>query len=147
VVASRSMRTGRLLAVGLALACAGCTAKNSPAPNTPGSTARARTYGWTSVSLGALSGAVAIGTSAMMLHQNSVRSSDCDAQKQCTQAGLNANSQLSALSGWNAGAWVLTAAFLGVGAYLLLTNPPDEGYGGSTAITVGPGGAGLQGSF
>lgn len=146
------MRPGRLLRVGLvAIALAtlgtGCTAKNSPAPNTPGSTALARTYGWTSVSLGAMAGAVALGTSAMMLHQNSVRSSNCDAQKECTQAGLNANSQLSALSGWNTGAWLFAAAGLGIGAFLLISNPPDKGYEGSTAITIGPGGAGLQGSF
>jgi hypothetical protein len=49
--------------------------------------------------------------------------------------------------GWNAGAWVLAAAGLGVGSYVLLSHPVSE----HTSITLAPSGTtaglGLSGTF
>jgi hypothetical protein len=84
-----------------------------------------------------------------MLHQKSKRDADCDAAKVCSQDGINANTQLAALSGWNAGSFIVAAAGLGVGAFLLLTSSVEGDK--QTAIGVAPTGSGaglnLKGSF
>ena len=102
----------------------------------------ARTHGWIIVGLGAQAGAVAIATSVMMLHQSSVRDRECDAQKVCSQAGLDANTKLHSLAGWNAGAWTLAAVGLGVGAFIVITNP-RESAAPRTAVGLAPNGSGL----
>jgi hypothetical protein len=109
----------------------------------------ARAYGWFSVAIGTLGLGVAATTSAMMLHQKSVRDADCNAAKLCSQDGINANTQLAALSGWNTGSFIVAAAGLGVGAFLLITSSADGDK--QTAIGVAPTGSGagldLKGSF
>jgi hypothetical protein len=100
-----------------------------------------RTVGWVLVSVGSAATALAIGTSFLMLHRNSVRSDECNAQKLCSRAGLEANSALKSLGGWNAGAWALGVVGLGAGAFLVLSNP--TGKSEPTAIGISPNGSGM----
>lgn len=108
-----------------------------------------RTWGWAAVSIGASAGLLAIGTSVLMLEDNSTRNSNCDAQKVCNSSGLTANAQMQDLSPWNAGMWVVGIVGLGIGAYLLITHPTDRAMG--TQVGVAPNGSGgsflLRGSF
>jgi len=131
----RERRAPALLAVVVAahglLASAGCTSSSLPPPSAPATSESssqspevlnrraARTWGWVSVAVGAEAAVVAVLTSAMMLHENGVRDSGCDAQKACSPAGLDANARLAQLGGWNAAAWVVTVAGLGAGGVLL----------------------------
>jgi hypothetical protein len=103
-----------------------------------------RAIGWVAVAIGGEAAAVALVTSGLMLHQNAVRSDGCDPQHVCSQAGIDANTQLSQLAPWNTAAYLVAAAGLGVGVYLLLTNPPDRAH---TEVGVVPGGVRLAGSF
>ncbi len=96
--------------------------------------------GWIAIGMGSLAGVVAIYTSYQMLHDKSVRDSNCDSQKVCSTAGFNANEELSAVSGWNIGSWAVAAAGLGVGAFLVLSNPRDPE--ATTQVGVGPTGSG-----
>ena len=100
-----------------------------------------RALGWVAVSIGSAAGAVALGTSYVMLQAQSDRNSGCDAQKMCTQSGLDANARLGQLAGWNAGAWIVAAAGIGTGVFLLLTNPSDKELG--TQVGIGPSGSGM----
>jgi hypothetical protein len=102
----------------------------------------ARTFGWVSLAIGAEATVVAVATSIMMMHEKSVRDSACDAQKVCTPDGGEANDTIGRLAGWNVGAWAVAAAGLGIGAYLLLTNPSEGSR--ATAVTVAPNGSGLS---
>ena len=111
-----------------------------------------RTYGWITFAIGANAAVVAVVTSFMLLHQNSVRGSECDAQKVCSQAGLDANDKIGALAGWNAGAWAVAAVGIVGGAVLVIANPPDSKRAGSkqstttagtTYLGVAPNGSGL----
>jgi hypothetical protein len=94
-----------------------------------------------SVAVGAEAVVIAVVTSGMMLHEKSVRDSNCDTQKVCNQVGFDANGTLGLLGGWNAGAWIVAAAGLGVGGFLLWTNPADGGQ--RAALTVAPTGSGV----
>jgi hypothetical protein len=109
----------------------------------------ARTFGWLGIALGAEGAVVATATSVAILDYKSTRDSGCNADRLCSAAALSANSQIGSLVGWNAGAWVLAASGLGVGSFLLLTNPPAKE--GRTSITLAPSGTmaglGLSGSF
>jgi hypothetical protein len=93
-----------------------------------------------SLAIGGQAAIAAIATSAMMLHYDSVRDSNCDARKICNESGYDANASLANLGGWNAGAWAVAAAALGAGAYLIWANPQDHGR--QTAITIAPAGSG-----
>lgn len=139
------------------LACvSGCA--SSPPPRTAASQASAqasgsrgssssstaRAAGWVLVAVGAQAGAVAIGTSALMIHADVVRADECDAEKRCTADGLRANGRLESLAPWNVGAWGVTAAALGGGLYLVLSNPKS---GEAVGIAPAPGGAVLEGKF
>ena len=121
--------------------------------NTSGGNQSLRAAGWVSIAIGASSAIVALGTSGIMLHQQSVRSSNCDAQKICNADGIAANNNLSSIAPWNAAAWALAAAGTGAGIFLVLTNPPRSSPvpPGQTALGVGPTGSGtgvtLRGSF
>jgi hypothetical protein len=120
----------------------------TPAPGQPSSNETtderhsrhaARRLGWISIGIGTAGGLLAFGTSILMLEDNSTRNSNCT-NKACTTAGFTANGQLSDLGPWNLGAWVVAAAGLGAGAYLLLTNPSDSSQ--QTQVGVGPTGSG-----
>jgi hypothetical protein len=101
-----------------------------------------RNWGWTAVSIGASAGVLAIGTSILMLEDNSTRSSNCNGQKVCNANGLTANAQLTDLGPWNAGFWAVGVVGLGVGAYLLLTHPTDKDM--ATRVGVAPNGSGAS---
>jgi hypothetical protein len=107
-----------------------------------GSDAMPRAIGWFTLGLGISSAVVAAGTSIMMLQQASIRNGDCDG-KLCSAAGVNANNQLQGLAGWNAASYIVAAAGIGIGAFLLITNPANGEK--QTAIGVSPtnSGAGL----
>jgi hypothetical protein len=121
--------------------------KNAP-DDARGSDALPRAMGWVSLSFGVTAGVVAVGTSIMMLHENNLRSGDCNAAKVCNQDGLNANAQISALSTWNAASYVAAGLGIGVGAILLITSPASSN---KTALEVTPvtsgGGLQLRGTF
>jgi hypothetical protein len=118
---------------------------SSPSDEAHGSDAMPRTIGWFSVGFGVASGAVAIGTSVMMLNDASTRSNDCNAAKQCSSAGLNANTQLGQLGAWNAVTYATAALGIGIGAFLLITNPANGEK--QTALGVTPNGVLLRGTF
>jgi hypothetical protein len=115
---------------------------SSTLPSQPSRDRSARTYGWVSLSVGVEATAVALVTSGMMLHEKNVRDGHCDAQKVCSTDGANANASLSQLGWWNAAAWVVAAAGLGVGGYLLWSHP-TEGRASTTGLAVGPVGTGM----
>ena len=98
--------------------------------------------GWVFIAIGAEAATVALVTSGLLLHDKGVRSSECDGQKVCSSDGLDANNRIKSLAGWNAGAYALAAVGLGVGAFLVLTNPASDG-ATRTAIGVGPNGSGV----
>jgi hypothetical protein len=102
----------------------------------------ARTFGWLSIAVGAESAIVATVTSVLILEDKGTRDSDCNADRVCSSSGFNANTQIGALAVWNAGAWILAAAGLGVGSYLLLTHSPAR-----TTVSLSPSGGSLVGSF
>jgi hypothetical protein len=105
---------------------------------------RNRAIGWVAVAVGGEATAIAVITSFMMLHDNDVRNTDCP-NKVCTQSGIQANTSLHQLEGWNAAAWVVGAIGIGGGAFLLLTNPSDRAL--HTQVGVTPGGLLLRGAF
>jgi hypothetical protein len=119
------------------------TRGRSPSPEHVGRQTN-RALGWIAVAIGGEAAAVALVTSAIMLRQSSIRNDHCDAQHVCSQAGLDANTQLSQLGGWNTAAYFVAAVSLGLGVYLLLTNPSDRAV---AEVGVGPSGATLAGSF
>jgi hypothetical protein len=131
-----------------------------PASESADSNKLTRYTGWIVGAVGAQATIFAVATSFMMLHENSVRSSDCNAQKICTSDGVDANNKLGLMSAFNATSWVVAAAGLGVGAYLVLANPPrndastvtpPQSTSPSAEIGVGPTGTGaglnLRGAF
>lgn len=108
-----------------------------------------RAWGWVSVGLGGAAGLIAVGTSILMLEDSRTRNAGCNAQKMCSSSGSTANTALSDLAGWNTVSWVVTAAGLGVGAYLLITHPTDKAMGAQVGVVPNGSGADLQlrGSF
>jgi len=149
-------RSGLLAAVVASLGvlgAPGCAGRTSPPPQSSGTAAAqarasgdrpertARTLGWISLGVGAEAAVVALVTSGMMLHEQSVRGGGCDDRKICTTAGFDANLSLGQTGGWNAAAWIVALSGLGVGSYLLWRNPSD---GGSHAeVAVDPVGTGV----
>ena len=97
-----------------------------------------RTLGWISLGVSAESLLVAIPTSIVLLHKKSVLDSDCNAQKQCTQAGLNVANGLPELTTVNTISWILAVVGAGAGAVLLITTKPDASSG--TTVSISPGG-------
>ena len=82
-----------------------------------------RTGGWILLGFAGVGAAIAGGTSYLMVHQKSVRDDNCDAQKQCTTVGFNANTKLRHLEAWNVGAFVAAGVTAGVGTLLVVTHP------------------------
>lgn len=101
-----------------------------------------RVAGWASLAIGSVGLAVALTTSYIMLHDQSVRSSDCP-NKVCGSDGFSANTELQTLTVPNVGAWVVAAVGLGVGAFLVLSNPAPKKDSGSFAIGVTPNRSGM----
>jgi hypothetical protein len=115
---------------------------NADSPSERRSRQLDRTWGWVLVGTGGAAGAVAIGTSVLMIVDKSTRDSDCSAAKVCSAAGLAANTQIADVAGWNTGAWILAAAGVGIGAFLLITNPTDRAK--AVQVGVAPNGAGAD---
>ena len=149
-------------AAAAALLLMGCASHSSrppattPPPQEHRSGSTARDIGWISIGLGGAAGAIAVGTSVLMLRHAAVRGSECDAQRVCTQDGLDANTGIRSLSGANAASWMVAAAGVGVGAVLLLTHPLNEsrkegdqpsGGARTTSLGVTPGGLTLRSEF
>lgn len=105
-----------------------------PLPRAPNRTIR--TLGWIGISVGAEAAIVAIGTSGVLLHEKKVRADDCNAQRFCSSDGIDANSTIGTLVGWNAAAWVLTAVGFGAGGALLAIGSEDAKP--TVAITAAP---------
>lgn len=103
---------------------------------------RGRATGWIVTGVGIGAGVLALGTSYLMLKDKSDRDSNCP-NKACNATGATANSALSDLGGWNVGAWVVAAAGLGVGTFLLFTNPADPESKTQVGLAPAPGGGGL----
>lgn len=161
VSTGRFLRTLEFALVPIAaLATGGCAGRSPPpqyarstsnsTPSSASSSSRtARTYGWVGVGVGAEAAVAALVTSVMILHDKSVRDANCSTEKICSPAGLDANQDIGLLEGWNTGAWIVAAAGLGIGAYLILTEPADGGQRTALAIgLIGSGtGLGLRSSF
>jgi len=85
----------------------------------------------------------------MILNSKSTRDSDCNAQKVCSQDGIDANSSIQSLLGWNAAAWAVAVVGTGAGIILVATHPYEAK--SEAALTLGPAAAGaalrLEGSF
>jgi hypothetical protein len=109
----------------------------------------ARAGGWIAVGVGAAAGALALGTGAYMLSDLSTRNGNCNASKVCNAAGASANSELSGLAPWNAGAFVVAAVGLVGGGFLVLTNPAQPSQRAELGLAPTPAGGAfmLRGSF
>jgi hypothetical protein len=114
---------------------------DNPPPAHHRSGRAARTLGWVSLSLGAEAAVIAVVTSFLLLHEKSVRDDNCDAQRACSQRGLDADGTIASLVGWNTASWIVAAAATGAGAFLLLTNRSDSGR--QTTIAISPNSAGV----
>jgi hypothetical protein len=171
VTRSPQTKGGRCLAGVLAVACSACAGNgagardphdadwtvpmgvpvgvSTGAPPRHDGRATRRTLGWVTLAVGAEAAVAAIVTSGMLVHQKSVLDAQCNAQKQCSSAGVDAAGAISTLTPWNTGTWIMTAVGLGAGTALLLTSRPDAP--ASTAITLTPEGSGaglgLRGRF
>jgi len=104
-----------------------------------------RTFGWVFLAIGVEATAVAIGTSALMIHAKGSRDDGCDATKKCDASGYDGNEQLRSLAGWNAAAWIVGAAGIGVGAWILVATSPKKET--QTAVSVSPNGLHLRSTF
>ncbi len=104
-----------------------------------------RILGWISLGVSADALLVAIPSSVLLLKKKSVLNADCNAQKQCTQSGLNEANSLPALTTVNTISWIVAAVGAGAGAILLYTTRADGSR--ATTVSVTPGGAVLSGSF
>ena len=79
-----------------------------------------------------------------MLHDKSVRDGNCNAAKVCAPAGLDANADIGVLAGWNTAAWIVAAAGLGIGGFLVLSDRAGERPRATITVNpVGSGGVGL----
>jgi len=99
-----------------------------------------RMAGWISIGIGGSAALIALGTSIVMLNDKSARDSNCNDKQVCTPSGFAANNELGQMSGWNIGAFAVAAVGLGVGAFLILTNPSDREMG--TQVGIAPTGSG-----
>jgi hypothetical protein len=124
-------------------------AAGEPAAPTHDSGAEARTIGWVSIALGSEAAVVAAVTSILILHQKGVRDDNCTAQRVCSQTGLDANSTIDTLLGWNAASWIVAAAGLGAGVALVLTHRPHAEKSVAVGVSPTAGGMalGVRGTF
>lgn len=122
----------------------------APAPSEKDRGSRTlRTVGWVSLALGVEAAVVASVTSFMLLHDKGVRDDECNAQKVCSQRGLDANGDIGLLTSWNTASWIFTGAGLGAGAILLLMTRSDSGPRANVAVAPASAGlgVGLHGAF
>jgi hypothetical protein len=103
-----------------------------------------RTAALASFAIGATAGIFAVGSSIQMLADEKTRSADCNAQKVCSPAGLQANSELGINGATNVALWAVTMSGLGVGTFLILTNPANRASTTSVGIAPNASGANLM---
>jgi hypothetical protein len=121
-------------------------------PHDPDGRGVVRTAGWVSLAIGAEAALVGIFTGLIMLHDDHVRTQECP-NKQCPAGsqGDDANTAIGNLAPWNAGAWIVAAVGIGVGAVLLISTSPSKSEkgqeSGSTSVGVAPGGITLRSTF
>src|SRR5580658_405168 len=152
---------GRLL-IGLeVISCGGCVGRAAPPEDATSASAQASTssppvssnhtardFGWVGLGIGADAALVALGTSLVILNDKSVRDGNCNAEKVCSPAGLNANGDIGTLTGWNTGAWIVTALGLGIGGVLVLSDHAGSAQRAAITVNVGSGaGLGVESSF
>ncbi|MCC6648269.1 MAG: hypothetical protein IT374_22205 [Polyangiaceae bacterium] len=113
----------------------------APRPDAAGSSGGRRTAGWIALGAGGVVFGVGVVTGVMVLGKKSTVDANCDADKRCNQAGADAADAGRTLGKVSGVSFVLGAAGLGVGGYLLATSPRRE-----TAIApwFGPGAGGLS---
>ena len=107
-----------------------------------GSVSLGRTLGWVGLGIGATGLAVAVTTSILLLNDKSTRDADCNAQKQCSQAGLDAAGGIHSLVPWNWAGWIVGAVGAGAGAYFLFTTPSSTS--AQTGLVVAPSAGGAR---
>jgi hypothetical protein len=122
-------------------------ARGATEPEPPRHARPLRTVGWISLAIGAEAAVVASATSIMLLHEKSVRDSECSAQKVCSQRGFEANGTIASLVAWNTASWAVMAAGLGAGAVLLLTGRPAARVQATVSVSPDAAGVGVHGSF
>jgi hypothetical protein len=113
-----------------------------------------RLWAYAGFAIGGAAAGIAVVTSFMLLHQKSVVDQECNAQKQCSSAGIGETGSINETVPLNTTAWIVALVGLGGATILLLTSQPDSDGGKpakSTAVTVAPapGGAslGLRSTF
>jgi hypothetical protein len=100
-----------------------------------------RELGWVSVGVAAESLLVAIPTSIYIQHKKSILDADCNAQKQCSQDGVNVATSLPELTKVNTISWALAIVGAGAGAVLLFVTRPEAGSAAQpVTVAVSPGG-------
>lgn len=142
----RAGRLSPLLFVAATAACGG-SGEGRPAQSPAdarSSSSSARTAGWVLVGVGVQAGVIGAGTGVLMLDANATRDDACDANKVCSQEGIDANARLRNLAPWNAGAFVVSGLALAGGLFLVLTNPRQRT---TVGIAPGPSGAALRAEF
>jgi hypothetical protein len=87
---------------------------------------------------------VAVTTSVLLLGDQSTRNSDCNASKQCSQAGLNAVQSIQSLGPVNWAGWIVGAVGAGAGAYFLITSPSSTSPATGLVVSPAPGGGQLS---
>lgn len=100
-------------------------AKADPPPDAPPGDAK-RTAGWVAVGVGGAVFTIGAVTGLLVLGKKSTVDANCDADKRCNQQGLDAADSGKTLGKISGVGLVLGAAGLGVGGYLLATNPRRE---------------------
>lgn len=149
-VAPRPIAAPRVVAATAAVAAA-TEPRPEPRPEAHGEEqaprrgdATARAAGWVSIAVGVQALAVAGVTSGMMMYADGVREEQCDDAQRCTSRGVTANDRIADLSPWNVGAWTLAAAGLGVGTFLVVTNPTEPRQRAALSLSPARSGAGVQ---
>jgi hypothetical protein len=100
-----------------------------------------RITGWISLGFAAESLAVAIPTSFYIQHKKNILDADCNAQKQCSQDGINVATSLPELTKINTISWALAIVGAGAGAVLVFVTRPKEGSAAQpVTVAVSPGG-------
>lgn len=86
---------------------------------------------------------------AVLNKKQDIVDNHCDAQKRCSQDGIDAANAGEKLTPFYTGAWLVGAAGLGAGAYVLLTDRGTADEGTMVGVTVLPGGGavGATGRF
>ena len=108
-----------------------------------------RIYGYAGLAIGGAAAVVAVVTSFVLLHQKSVLDDQCNAQKQCSAAGMGETGAIDQTVPLNTTAWIVAVAGLAGGTIFLLTSQPESGKSTAVAVLPAPGGAalGLRSTF